>query len=201
MQWFNQIGVQLAQWWAYATSGRLLAVVLGVGFAILAITLFAVSRTKWGQAKPLTKCVVLSVFEENDREGAFVADDPTPFRQFAAEAFGEGEMVFEDPSVGLRSSCAQHQPKTQAQEAARPLTGRDVGIDTVARRHVAGLDGESSLGEGGIADEDHPGTHRDRKPLVSVDGDAVRSFDAFEVRAMFWVDDQSPGPGGVDVEV
>ena len=47
--------------WAYVTHGRTLAVVLGVGFALLAITLLIASRTRWGQAKPLTKCVVLSV--------------------------------------------------------------------------------------------------------------------------------------------
>ena len=47
--------------WAYVTHGRTLAVVLGVGFAVLAITLLVASRTRWGQTKPLTKCVVLSV--------------------------------------------------------------------------------------------------------------------------------------------
>ncbi len=47
--------------WAYVTHGRTLAVVLCVGFALLAITLLLASRTRWGQAKPLTKCVVLSI--------------------------------------------------------------------------------------------------------------------------------------------
>lgn len=47
--------------WAYVTQGRTFAMVLGVGFAVLAISLLIASRTRWGQAKPLTKCVVLSV--------------------------------------------------------------------------------------------------------------------------------------------
>jgi len=47
--------------WAYVTHGRTFAVVLGIGFALLAITLLIASRTRWGQAKPLTKCVVLSI--------------------------------------------------------------------------------------------------------------------------------------------
>src|SRR5690606_32041543 len=34
---------------------------LGIGFAILAIVLLVASRTRWGRAKPLTKCVILSV--------------------------------------------------------------------------------------------------------------------------------------------
>ena len=47
--------------WAYVTHGRTFAMVLGVGFALLAIALLIASRTRWGQAKPLTKCVVLSI--------------------------------------------------------------------------------------------------------------------------------------------
>ena len=47
--------------WAYVTHGRTFATILGVGFALLAIALLIASRTRWGQAKPLTKCVVLSI--------------------------------------------------------------------------------------------------------------------------------------------
>ncbi len=47
--------------WAYVTHGRTFAVILGIGFALLAITLLIASRTRWGQTKPLTKCVVLSI--------------------------------------------------------------------------------------------------------------------------------------------
>lgn len=52
---------KLWQAWAYLTTGRVLATVVGVGFAVLAIVLFAASRTRWGHSKPLTKCIVLSV--------------------------------------------------------------------------------------------------------------------------------------------
>ncbi len=47
--------------WLYVTHTRSLAIGLGVAFAILALVLLVASRTRWGQAKPLTKCVVLSV--------------------------------------------------------------------------------------------------------------------------------------------
>jgi hypothetical protein len=47
--------------WSYLASGRVLATVLGVAFALLAIGLFIASRTRWGQSKPLTKCVLLAV--------------------------------------------------------------------------------------------------------------------------------------------
>ncbi len=49
------------QSWAYVWSGRTFAIVLGIGFAVLAIALLVLSRTRWGQTKPITKCVVLSV--------------------------------------------------------------------------------------------------------------------------------------------
>ena len=56
-----QISEQLWRLWLYLTHTRSLAMVLGVAFAILAVVLLIVSRTRWGQTKPLTKCVVLSI--------------------------------------------------------------------------------------------------------------------------------------------
>lgn len=61
MLMFLEISDSLWRTWAYVTQPRLLAVAFGIGFALLAITLFIASRTRWGQAKPLTKCIVLSV--------------------------------------------------------------------------------------------------------------------------------------------
>lgn len=57
----GQFSDSLWRAWLYATHTRSLAIGLGIGFAILAISLLVASRTRWGQAKPLTKCVVLSV--------------------------------------------------------------------------------------------------------------------------------------------
>ncbi len=61
MDWFGEFQDQLWRAWAYLTTGRVLATVFGIGFALLAILLWIASRTKWGQTKPLTKCVVFSV--------------------------------------------------------------------------------------------------------------------------------------------
>lgn len=58
---FGQISDALWRTWLYVTHTRSLAIALGIGFAIVAIVLLFASRTRWGQAKPLTKCVVLSV--------------------------------------------------------------------------------------------------------------------------------------------
>jgi len=39
-----------------------LAMILWIGLAILTVSLLVLMRTRWGQAQPLSKCVVLSVF-------------------------------------------------------------------------------------------------------------------------------------------
>lgn len=61
MEWLEQFSDPLWRSWVFLTTGRFFAIVLGIGFALLAIALFIASRTKWGQAKPLTKFVVVSV--------------------------------------------------------------------------------------------------------------------------------------------
>ncbi len=61
MEWFGEVGDYLWRTWCYLTTGRSLAIIFGVGFALLAISLLIASRTKWGQTKPLAKCIVLSV--------------------------------------------------------------------------------------------------------------------------------------------
>ena len=63
MLFLGQFSETLWRAWLYVTHTRSLAIALGVGFAILAISLLVASRTRtrWGQAKPLTKCIVLSV--------------------------------------------------------------------------------------------------------------------------------------------
>ncbi|MCA9121680.1 MAG: hypothetical protein H6822_36200 [Planctomycetaceae bacterium] len=47
---------------AEATASQTLAIVVWVGLAILTVALLILMQTRWGQAQPLSKCVVLSVF-------------------------------------------------------------------------------------------------------------------------------------------
>lgn len=61
MMHLGQISDQLWRAWLYVTQARSLAVFFGIGFALLAVMLLVASRTRWGQAKPLTKCIALSV--------------------------------------------------------------------------------------------------------------------------------------------
>lgn len=41
---------------------QLVGMLLGVGLGVLTVSLLVLMRTRWGQAKPLSKCVALSVF-------------------------------------------------------------------------------------------------------------------------------------------
>jgi hypothetical protein len=51
--------ILLAQWWL---SARTLGIALWAGLAVLTLSLLVLMRTRWGQAQPLSKCVVLSMF-------------------------------------------------------------------------------------------------------------------------------------------
>ena len=53
---------EATSWWSALFSARALGIALWIGLAVLTVTLLVLSRTRWGQAKPLSKCVVLSVF-------------------------------------------------------------------------------------------------------------------------------------------
>ncbi|MBW3596671.1 MAG: squalene--hopene cyclase [Planctomycetes bacterium] len=53
-------------WWASVASDgfshRNLALLLWAGLAVLTISLLVLSRTRWGQAQPMAKCVFLSIY-------------------------------------------------------------------------------------------------------------------------------------------
>ncbi|MBI2481048.1 MAG: hypothetical protein HYV60_21160, partial [Planctomycetia bacterium] len=47
---------------AETCASQTLAIILWIGLAIITVALLVLMRTRWGQAQPLSKCVVLSVF-------------------------------------------------------------------------------------------------------------------------------------------
>lgn len=51
-----------AAWHDWLSSNRALGISLWIGLGVLTVSLFILGRTRWGQAKPLSKCVVLSIF-------------------------------------------------------------------------------------------------------------------------------------------
>ena len=52
----------LANTWQFLASPRTLWAVIWIGLALLTLALLVLMRTRWGQARPLSKCVVLSLF-------------------------------------------------------------------------------------------------------------------------------------------
>lgn len=51
-----------ATWIDHLINSRNVGIALWVGLAILTVSLIVLGRTSWGQARPVSKCVVLSVF-------------------------------------------------------------------------------------------------------------------------------------------
>ena len=126
MSWFYQIDDALWRLWCYATSGRTLAIVFGIGFAMLAISLLVLSRTRWGHSKPLAKCVVLSVLAHVwllmyalGNRTVLPQGDPRGSQQSLAVSFEEF-----DPSTSTASEvarlAAEETPAAVASESPLP---------------------------------------------------------------------------------
>lgn len=112
--------------WLYVSSGKTLAIIFGVGFALLAITLFVLSRTRWGQSKALTKCVVLSVL-------AHV--------WLLMYALGTREVLPQgDPSGSRNSSMAIHLEDSGASAAGDQALADQV-LKDLAAQEMAETDG------------------------------------------------------------
>jgi len=61
MRWFEWSARQLQAPFG-VTQNPLLSTLLWLGLAVFTVALLILTRTRWGQAKPISKCVVLSVF-------------------------------------------------------------------------------------------------------------------------------------------
>lgn len=59
--WYSAASQFLQRLWSGYNADRIWALLLAGACALTALALFALSRTQWGRAKPLVKCVVFSV--------------------------------------------------------------------------------------------------------------------------------------------
>ncbi len=116
----GQISDQLWRAWLYVTQARSLAVFFGVGFALLAVTLLIASRTRWGQAKPLTKCVALSVLAHVwllmyalGSRAILPQGDPNGREQSVSVSFEGGTSLAE-------SAVAEAEDQTRSDDSAAP---------------------------------------------------------------------------------
>lgn len=141
MEWLGEFGDWLWRTWLFLTTGKTLAIVLGVAFALLAIGLFIASRTKWGRAKPLTKFVVVSVVLHVWLL-MYAVGSRTVLPQGDPDGTEGGVLdhsiaiSFEDPGDAIESANAD-EPITQPWEEATPLAELPVpaeleGIDLSA---------------------------------------------------------------------
>lgn len=99
--------------WAYLWSGRTFAIVLGVLFALVAVALLIASRTRWGQAKPITKCIVVSVLAHiwlllyaSGRPLILPQGDPRGAMQSVAVSLDASRLEPAGPAAALLESTA-----------------------------------------------------------------------------------------------
>ena len=57
-----QLAVGGGSWWDQLSAPRTLGLMLWIGLALITLSLLILMRTRWGQTKPLSKCIVLSLF-------------------------------------------------------------------------------------------------------------------------------------------
>ncbi len=90
---------------------RVWAIVLWIGLGLLSVALVLLTRTRWGQAKPLHKCVALSVFAHvlliayAYGTKLFMDAPPPPAEEVFQLSMVESSSTddsTEDPSVGLK---------------------------------------------------------------------------------------------------
>ena len=132
MTLFATITEKLWQAWAFATTGRSLAIAGGVGFALLAIFLLIASRTRWAQNKLVTKCVVLSILAHiwllmYAMGTRTVLPQGDPHGQERAIAFTFDPLIESQPSQPeVPQEAPQDVPDEQLQDWQQPVPLADL---------------------------------------------------------------------------
>lgn len=96
-------------WWDQWSSPRTLGLMLWIGLALITFSLLVLMGTRWGQTKPLSKCIVLSLFAHVLFLGyasgtKLVFDCPNMPRDevLRLSLLAPGDEVFPDPQEGAR---------------------------------------------------------------------------------------------------
>jgi len=92
-------------------------IALWIGLAVLSVTLFVLSRTRWGQERPLRKCFVLSLLAHVLLMGyattvkivsGIPVRDPAPVMNVALDDGNPWETPVEEPGAPVPSPWASH---------------------------------------------------------------------------------------------
>ncbi len=142
MQRFNleQLANQMA-----SLEGAVIA--LWIGLAILSVTLFVLSRTRWGQERPLRKCLVLSILAHVLLMGyattvkivsGIPAHDPAPVVHISLDDGNPTETSMKEAGAQLPSPWASHHHDTSADVEPLEVERADLaGGDDSPRRSQA----------------------------------------------------------------
>jgi hypothetical protein len=131
----------IGQFLHWLFSPEVLLTVLGVGLAVLTITLLVIMRTRWGQAKPLSKCVFLSVFAHMLLVGyasvTKVFDDSPPGKRGDVTPI---HIISDDRDTEQPEETPEEQPWDQfaTSESAREPQGDTPDVPAPDRESIEG---------------------------------------------------------------
>lgn len=121
-------------------------IALWIGLAILSVTLFVLSRTRWGQQRPLRKCLVLSILAHVLLMGyattvkivaGIPVRDPEPFVHISLDNGNpwDSDTPPEEGGAPLPSPWTSHHDDTPAQTEALELAREEVAGGEDSPRH------------------------------------------------------------------
>jgi squalene-hopene cyclase-like protein len=119
------------------------AIALWIGLAVLSVTLFVLSRTRWGQERPLRKCLVLSILAHVLLMGyattvkivaGIPVRDPAPIVHISLDEGNPRETASEEAGAQLPSPWASHHHDAPSDVNPLDLERADVASENESSR-------------------------------------------------------------------
>ncbi len=165
----------------FFTSMELLVGLLWLGLAVLTVTLLILTRTRWGQSRPLRKCIVLSLLAHLLLAGyattvQIVAARPQPFEPVIRVSFvdsrSQRRALVQNPAVEenleekpWEEFPQQAVPQPEQIDPKRPLPDEPADPKRPSRPQPANLAGDLSLDNLQVAQPQQP---EPQQPAVTV---------------------------------
>ncbi len=118
-------------------------IALWIGLAVLSVTLFVLSRTRWGQERPLRKCLVLSILAHVLLMGyattvkivaGIPVRDPAPIVHISLDEGNPRETASEEAGARLPSPWASHHHDAPSDVNPLDLERADVASENESSR-------------------------------------------------------------------
>ncbi len=109
-----------ASFWEWIASPQSVAVAIWTGFGVLTVALLVIARTRWGQVKPMSKCIVLSVFAHLLLMGA----------AYTSRLLSEVPALPAESTVRFKMISSLDAPVQEVEDGMQPDPWEDVVVDS-----------------------------------------------------------------------